>query len=104
MSAINSAIFGDSDRTLAVSTFSRLLGCISLPVFVGGGFPGGGDGGTCGVLGTVGCCCPWQSLSFLLVAVVCTVGDCICWLLSFLLVVIGCVACGHPCVLLINNH
>ena len=48
-SSINSPIFGDSDCTLEVSTFSRLLGCISLPVFVGGGFPGGGDGGTCGV-------------------------------------------------------
>ena len=50
MSAINSSIFGDSDCTLAVRTFSRLLGCIILTVFVGGGFPGGGgDGGTCGV-------------------------------------------------------
>ena len=48
MSAINSSIFGNSDCTLAVSTFSRLLGCISIPVFVGGGFPGSGDGGTCG--------------------------------------------------------
>ena len=99
ISAINLSIFGDSDWTLGVSTFSRLLGCISLPVFVGGGFPGGGDGGTCGVWGAVGCC-PWH-LSFLLVAVVYTVGDRPCWLLSFLLVVIGCVACGHPCILLI---
>ena len=50
MSAINSLIFGDNDYTLAVSTFSMLLlRCISLPVFVGGGFPGGGDKGTRGV-------------------------------------------------------
>ena len=42
MSAINSSIFGTSDCTLAVSPFSRLLGCISLPVFVGVGFNGGG--------------------------------------------------------------
>ena len=33
--------------------------------------------------------------------IVCIVGDRPCWLLSFLLVVIGCVACGHPCNLLI---
>ena len=39
MSAISSSIFGDSDCTLAVSTFSRLLGCINQPVFVGGSFP-----------------------------------------------------------------
>ena len=37
----------------------------------------------------------------MLVAVVCTVGDRPSWLLSFLLFVIGCVACGHPCILLI---
>ena len=49
MSAINSSIFGNSDCTLTVNTFSRLLGYISLPIFVGAGFPGGGDGGTCGV-------------------------------------------------------
>ena len=35
-----------------------------------------------------------------MVAVVCTAGDRPCWLLSFLSVVIGCVACGHPCILL----
>ena len=56
-------------------------------------FPGGGDGCTCGVSGAAGWCCPWQSLSFLLVAVVGSVGDRPCWLLSFLLVVSGLVAC-----------
>ena len=59
------------------------------------------DGGTCGVWDAVGCCRPWQSLSFLLVAVVWTVGDRPCWLLSFLLVMISCVACGHSCILFI---
>ena len=99
MSPINSLIFGDSDCTLAVRTLSRLLGCIRLPVFVGGGFPGGGDWGTCGVWSAVGCCCPWQSLSFLLVTIVGTVGDHPCWLFSFLLVVIDFVACEHPWIL-----
>ena len=45
MSAISSSFFGDSDCTLAVSIFNSLLGCIILPVFVGGGFPCGGDSG-----------------------------------------------------------
>ena len=49
MSAISSSIFGNSDRTFAVSTFKRLLGCINLPEFVGGGFPYGYDRGICGV-------------------------------------------------------
>ena len=48
MSAISSSIFGDSDRTLAVSTFNRLLDCINLPALVGGGFPRGDDRGNCG--------------------------------------------------------
>ena len=66
MSAISSSIFGDSDCTLAVSTFNRLLGCIYLPAFVGGGFPCGDDRGICGVCSTVGCCRPWRSLLFLM--------------------------------------
>ena len=92
-------IHRDSDCTLAVSIFRRLLGCISLPVFVGGGFPGGGDGGTCGVWGAVGCFCPWQSFLFLLVAVVLLLmivpaGYChFCWSWSVVLLVAILVFC-----------
>ena len=103
MSAINSSIFGDSDCTLAVSTFSRLFGCISLPVFVGGGFPGGGGRSYIPVefevllvvvtLGSPYRSC-WLQLFVLLVMV--PAGYC-----PYLLVVIGCVTCGHPCILLI---
>ena len=81
INAISSTIFDNSDCTLAVSTFSRLLGCISLPVFVAGGFSCGGDRGICGVWSALGCCCPWQSSSFLQVAVVGIVGDRLYWLL-----------------------
>ena len=56
MSAISSSIFGDSDCTLAVSTFNGLLICINLPAFVGGGFPFGDDRGVFGVWSTVGGC------------------------------------------------
>ena len=93
MSTIHSSIFGNSDCTLAVSTFSRLLGCISLPVCWR--FPWWWWRR---YLWSMRCCwllLPWQSLSFLLVAVVCTVGDRPCCFLSFLLDVIGCVAFGH---------
>ena len=90
-SAINSSIFGDSNWTLTVSTFSRVLGCISQPVFVGGGL--------CGTWSAVDCWCPWQSLSFLLVAVVGTVDDHPCWLLSFLFIMVGFVVCVHPWIL-----
>ena len=75
MSVISSSILGDNDCTLAVSTSSRVLGCINLPAFVGEGFPYGDDRGICGVWSTVGCCRPRRSLLFLLVAVIGTVGD-----------------------------
>ena len=94
MNAISLSIFGDIDCTLAVRTFSRLLGGISLSVFVAGCFLCDGDRGICRVWSALCCCCPWQSLSFLQVAVVDTVGARPCWLLQFLLVVIGFVACG----------
>ena len=55
MSAISSSIFAGSDCTLAVSTSSRLLGCIILPVFVAWGFPCDGDRGICGVWSAL-CC------------------------------------------------
>ena len=99
MSAISSSIFGDSDCTLVVSTFSRLLGCIKVvrtgfPCEVvplaAGGSPCDGDRGICAVSSALCCCCPWQSLSFLQVAVVGTAGDrsdyCnFCWSWSVLL-------------------
>ena len=102
MSAISSSIFGDSDCTLAVSTFNWLLGCINLSAFVGG-LPCGDDRGTCGVWSTVGCCRSWESLLFLLVAVVGTVGDRPCRFLSILF----CrdrFCCLWPSLDLVNNH
>ena len=82
MNAIISSIFGESHSTLAVSAFSRLLGCISLPVFVAGCSPCGGDRGICGVWSALCCCCPWQSLPS------CRLRLLDCWWSSLLVIVI----------------
>ena len=95
-----------------------LLGCINIPAFVRGGCcddSGIGclarshqryliphDRGICGVWSTVGCCRPWPSLLFLLVAIVGTVCGRPCLLLAFFGgVVIVFVVCGHPFISLI---
>ena len=49
-----------------------------------------------GVL-TVGCCRPWRSLLFMIVAVVGTVGDRPCFIFFFVMIVF--VVCDHPRIL-----